>query len=494
MYHLKIRHVLTLNIFVLFLSSCEFIDLRPINIKINPDIPNSVLPDYKTPVSVSFDTEMDRKSVEQIFSVVYSKGKVQGDLKWYNNTLLFFPAAGWIPGVRYYLSITGSVISANGREYNQTITMPFFAVNNNPSPYIIDYFPKEGASVGVSRESGGNLHLVFSKPMEVYSTQDAVTIDGFNSKEYEWNEAKTELEIFSNEPLNAWAACRWTVSDKAFSTDGVPLDKQVSGSFFTNIDSITPTVEKVFQMIRIEKADVGYTWIKTGLNIDEAGLGANQAIGVQFSKPMDNKTVLNCMQFEPSLTGITEQIQNNLIIFTPNKFPETGTTYRLKISGDTKDTFGLKINSDYVVYFQSDIPYLDVIQMSLIGVNNIQINQSEVQGNISKKIKISKATGELKLILDFSLPIENVTTRSEIVSLIKLDTFFPNGLSPIAMLNADWLSSTKLLLEWNGLSAGTDAEPHYYKLYVSGGTTGISNDNGSYLKENINLYLEAEAE
>jgi hypothetical protein len=46
-------------------------------------------------------------------------------------------------------------------------------------------------------------------------------------------------------------------------------------------------------------------------------------------------------------------------------------------------------------------------------------------------------------------------------------------------------------MEWEGLQSSKPEEPHYYKLTLPGGRNGISNGEGSYLKEEAYFIFEA---
>jgi hypothetical protein len=43
---------------------------------------------------------------------------------------------------------------------------------------------------------------------------------------------------------------------------------------------------------------------------------------------------------------------------------------------------------------------------------------------------------------------------------------------------------------WEGLTPGSE-EPHFYKLTIPGGKGGITMTDGTYMKEDFIVYLEA---
>jgi hypothetical protein len=74
---------------------------------------------------------------------------------------------------------------------------------------------------------------------------------------------------------------------------------------------------------------------------------------------------------------------------------------------------------------------------------------------------------------------------------ISLSPFFPRTLAPVGLQYTSWFSDDILCMGWEGLAAGNDEGPHYYKLTIPGGKSGISPDAGIYMKEDISFLLEA---
>ncbi|GHV83934.1 hypothetical protein AGMMS50212_12740 [Spirochaetia bacterium] len=474
-------------IFSLF--SCAFADLSQIGITVNPAASGAILEDYKTPVWINFDTEMKKVEVEQLLKISYADGKVEGDIKWSGNTIYFTPVADWIPGISYILSLSGTVYALDGRDAKVSYIVPFFAVKDSKVPFITGFTPKDGESVGVTPTDGGKLKLVFSCAMDKHSVEDALSIDGISKKEYVWNDTGTELEVYSKDALNAWTVYHWSISSKALSAEGTPLYKSVSAQWTTDKDLEAPKVKKIYPLLRIDDDAEGFYWRKTGLEIED-GLGSSQAIGISFSKSMDRNSMISCMRFEPSISGNVEQISSSEIVFIPSKNPEIGTNYRIIVSGEVKDEYGLKMADDYSTVFTVNIPYLEIKDIRSFGTEETVLSDSEIINGAVHTVYISNTTGRLTTIIEFSQDIKNTEAKSDIVKNIRFEPFFTNSLSPVALRYAKWISR-KLELEWDILEAGTNMSPHFYKLTFPGGVSGIDNGSGSYLKETLVIFMEA---
>jgi hypothetical protein len=482
---------LLINALVLFagllFATCELVDLRPITHSTNPGSQETVLPTLNTPVSASFETEMEKDKVEKIFGVSANSNQVEGDIIWDLNTINFYPTEGWSPGIRYTLKLEGDIYAKDGRIDTACAIVSFYAVTNAPMPYLANYYPADCGSVGVTPENGGKLLLMFSKDMDRRSVEDALTIDGINNKLFNWI-SDSELEVTSDKQLDAWKTYKWTLRETAKSSDGIPLNKTYSAVWTTDIDRILPQVKRIYPMAKSDSGS-GYSWLMTGALI-ENGLGHGHGIGVEFTKNMDAKSVLSSVHIEPALDGYIEILTPKLIIFIPKKDPETERVYTLTISGDTKDSYGLQINSDKTINFIADIPYLAISSIQLNNPSDI-LETGEIKNNALMTTKTTMAERDLYLEIIFSLPLTH-ESMAGIPSKIIIEPFFPNTLDPVALVEVDWTSESILSCLWYGILPGNKLEQHYYKLTIPGGQTGINNGSGSYLKESISILIGVE--
>ncbi|MDR2865528.1 MAG: Ig-like domain-containing protein [Spirochaetaceae bacterium] len=470
--------------------SCQFIDLRPIAYRSKPDSQNIVLESLDTPVSVEFETEMKQEELEKILSVLVDKADVEGELRWAGNTVYFYPLGGWEPGTVYTLKLEGTIYAKDGREDTASLAINFFALSSGAAPYIVHFSPYDGESVGVSPETGGKLHLVFSKEMDKRSVEDECSIDGVSDKQFNWISG-SQLEISSAHQLNAWTTYKWTLGKNAKSIEGIPITKIYSAQWTTDIDRILPRVKRVYPMLKSRKLNDSYNWIDTGAPI-ESGLGHEQGIGIEFTKDMDEKSAFSSVHIEPALSGRLESLSPKTIIFIPDKNPETGKTYRLTVSGDAKDRFGLKINNETTIVFIADIPFLKINSMRFNDISE-KLFESDIKNRSFIQTKVIPASRELFVSINFSLPFTPKSMLEKPLQ-ISLEPLFPGTLSPVSLIDIHWDSDFILNYTWAGLMPGDPPSPHYYKLIIPGGEAGITNGSGSYLQESISIFIEAAAQ
>jgi hypothetical protein len=459
--------------------SCGFVDLRSINLKIEPDKSDSLLSGAQTPLVLRFDTQMNKTDVEGIVQVSSDSGTMKGDFYWIGNDLYFTPVPGWTAGIRYTLGLSGTIRAVDGRDMKVERFISFYAINRNSPPVLERHFPADRESVSTENFS---LELIFSRSMDRLTTESAVTVDGIGSKTFEWLDDDRILKISADKTLSPWASYKWTLKESAKSTDGVPLPRAYSGNFTTDLDKTLPYVTGVYPVVFNDGE-----WQATGASI-ETGLARNQSVAVVFNKPM-GENALHSVRFEPSLSGRTEFLDEKSVVYVFTKEPEPQTAYTLIVSAETKDSEGLKIGAEYRIGFLPDIPLLDILSIAFDGGSTLE---NIVSGAVIP-VSVSQGTGELFFSIRFSLPF-NTAEKQNSAQRIILSPFFPRTLLPVALQFASWITDDRLFMRWEGLSAGKMSAgdtPHYYKLTIPGGKGGISDGAGSFMKEDITIYLEA---
>jgi hypothetical protein len=457
------------------MASCGFVDLRPIKFSIEPDITNSVLPDSFSPVIIRFETEMIKKETEGIVQISSDTGSMRGDFTWDGNTLYFVPVPGWTAGTRYTLSLLGTMQSVDGRDLRVERFVSFFAINMNTPPVLEWSSPAAGESVGTNDFV---IEFYFSRSMDRSSVETALSVEGIGNKNFEWSDEDKLIKFIADKPLSPWTSYKWNLRESAKCINGVPLAKTYSGHFTTDLDQTLPQIVSVYPVL-----NQNGSWYPTGLSV-ETGLGISQGIAVVFNKTM-GENVLRSLRFEPALTGRTEMLNENSIVYIFTRDPEPETVYTLIVSADTRDSEGLKIGEEYRVSFIPDSPVLNVLSFHAEG------SLEEIISGTNNVLEVypDPATGDLFFTIHFSLPFNN-TEKQNMAQKIMLSAFFPRTLVPVALQYVSWIGDDRLYMCWEGLTPGSE-EPHFYKLVIPGGKGGISSGTGIFMKEDIVIYLEA---
>jgi hypothetical protein len=476
-------------VFVILLAGCGFASFEEIGYRTYPEKSYTVIPHAETALTVRFDTAVDKASAENAIQILSPMGVIEGKLVWNKNELVFEPSSLWKAGIRYVMRLSGTVFSLDGRELALSRDIPFYALAKAPLPNLVSYSPEDGASIEVLGDGNLVLELRFSVPMEKHSVETALSLDTPGEKIFTWHDNDTVLRVFTEKQLSPWTSYRWSVSEKAQSSCYAPLAEQYGGKFITDKDKLFPRVLKVIPLIEGSVETEWGLWTALDFNL-ESGLDTGQAIGIAFNKPISEENPGHYITFDPSLSGRAEKLSPAAVLFIPDQDPEPETVYTLKISGDLKDETGLKMGTDHVVQFNSALTFLKTLS---ITPDKAAADHDYVFGkNKIIKTEINKNDGgSLGFTVYFSLPFSK-EAQADAAFRINLEPYFPGTLKPVSLRFMRWIARDRLRMEWEGLEEGKPEEPHYYRLKIPGGRSGISNGGGSYFKEDEFIVFEAE--
>lgn len=477
------RHLLLLTL-ELFLSSCGLIDLRPVSLSTVPSQPNQILPAPYSPVILSFDTAMEAQDVERALVVSGPQGTLQGKLHWEGNSLWFVPPLPWEPGQRYEVACVGTLPSRDGRELRAMVKIPFYGILRGELPYLVDFSPPDGASVGVDEGTGAFVRLWFSQPMDRVSVQGALSWEVPGGLEFRWDGDDRAVSVLSRGALTPWKLYTWTLSNSAKSQNQVSLSRSQTGHFVTDADRELPRVLRTFP--------VQYSpsqWLDTGESLD--GIEVSDGIGIRFSKPMNGESLRTAIRFEPPVAGSVELMDPQTAVFVNPGGWECQTSYRLVVGTSVRDTSGLAPIQEYVQPFFCAVPFLDLALLQADRTDPLaDPSRTTLADSRSYPVYVEEGEGLVALTIRFSLPF-SPSAQVRVPLLVGLESYFPLTLRSVSLKSVLWLGTDTVRLVWSSLERGTATERHLYKLRIPGRKAGISNGLGQYFKEDHVVYLEA---
>jgi hypothetical protein len=472
---MKIAYILTFFMLV----SCAFVNLEPIGVEIAADGPGGALLSAYSPVKIRFDTEMVKPDVESVVSAKSIQGNTEVDRRWEANTLVLTPVQGWSPGVVYTVSLAGVIRAVDGREERVAQYASFRYGSAADIPFVVSFYPPDGAKTGVHEKDGAFVTLYFSQPMDTYSVEDAFTINGFSEKMYHWNEEKTTVTVTNKKNIAPFETYGWTLDAAAKSAAGFSLAKTISAQWTSDAETLKPHVLRVYP-VKKKESEHGFAWIETGSPI-EAGFGYGEAVKIEFTKKMDVSSLENIVRFEPSLSGRIEVINREAVVFIPERDPVIDTYYTMTISGEAKDENGIMMGEDYLARFKPDMLYLDMLSITVLGKSVVN------GGTVTITLDVAEAKADIAVTFNQPFLTEN---QIDAISQIKLSKLFPADAPVPVLMSADWTQDKMLNQIWSNLSdTDTHDHPHYYQCVVPGGQNGVTNGRGAYLKEDIVFYI-----
>ncbi|MFA6505734.1 MAG: Ig-like domain-containing protein [Treponemataceae bacterium] len=459
--------------------SCALIDLRGVGVETYPASAGIVLPVKNTPLSVRFETDVEKVEAEAAFSVTSESGSVEGDLCWDGSGFHFTPISGWKSGVRYRMALSGSIRAIDGREARPAVDLSFYAIRSGGAPSLVSCYPKDGAVTGVCSDDGARIELTFSEAMDERKTEDALSLQPAVELFSEWNSTRTVLTAKPKAALSPCVVYRWTLSADAQAFDGSPLAREELGSFSTDADATPPAVARTYPAVAS-----GGTWTDAGGTLSD--LDVEQAVIVEFSEAMETSNMQGSVSFSPPLSGRTDVLDPRRIVFIPDENPESGTPLTLIVSADAADRSGLRMGSEYRESFVPAIPALRVLRVEATSGESLDSPLSDSLLSAT----VSDVDGLLSLSIRFSTAFP-LASRVASLSKIALDAYFPGSLSSPVVRSVSWPSSDTALFVWEGLEKSPLGYANFYELKISGGRAGVAADMDLKMKEDLRLLVEA---
>jgi hypothetical protein len=441
---------------------------------------------------VRFGQEMHTLDAENAVSVKSINGFSEVNKSWDGNTLCLSPVKAWTPGLVYTVSVSGLLRTKDGREDNieKRLSFVWGAISN--IPFVSSFYPRNGEKTGVSPEDGAFVRLYFSKEMDALSVEEAFVLGGFQEKEFVWTERNTVVEIRNKKNIEPFTKFSWTLKTSANSHEGFNLAREVAAEWTSDKDAERPAVLRAAPVMKTDLSLLTGEWIETG-NTMEEGPGFGEGIKLVFSKRMDNASVRSCVRFEPSVAGRVEIVNAKEIVFVPERGFSTDVFYTMTVSGETKDEYGIRMGEDYKACFTPDIAYLEAV---FINVSNnlpgADASSEDIKPFETAEINVRDHQSEITVQIEFSVPFTS-ENQLDCLDRMKLVKVFPND-APIPSIKSEECSAVGnrvFKAVWSGFyDVYTHNHPHFYKLTIPGGSSGITNGNGAFLQEDIVLFIK----
>jgi hypothetical protein len=470
-----------LFLFLLVFTGCDIIFIPDTSeITSFPDHYNQVM-NADDRIYIDFPFDVDRLSVETLFTVESATFSVEGYYTWEETTCYFNPVPPLTYGKRYVLKCIGDVKDTQSRPYPVNIEIPFFYITDNAAPLSLsDITPEEGDIILPSSV----LTIIFSNPVDEYSFKKGFSLLPDTSFSITWDDEKRSFFI---EPDNEWTNLTLytiTLSQEIVDCNGMPLVREYTSTFFIQASTTQPVVTGV---VPAQK-----DWISPFPAIDDSTLNDieyNDAIRIEFSEPMDRKKTESAVSLTPPLAHTTTWIDDLTFILIPDKGFVMDTEYTISITREAENIYGIPLAADEIIHFTPAIEPLIVNQ--IVFEDGQEILFPDYSTDEALTIDVIDDNDSFEFSFIFSQPLVKEEEKIATMNNITLSCIFPpDGGSPIRC-SFGWISNIELSLKYTGFLNSNTASECYYMLEIMGGENGICT-NGSFLREDIKQLLKAE--
>jgi len=473
----------------LSLLSCglilEFPDTS--GIEYYPGVENQILSTGEKP-QIRFDFEVDRDSVEAVFTVKDEEGVRVGMYHWDGQAVQFQAVPELIPGRRYVLSFFGSFYDSRGLLYSVNRIIPFYYVAGSESaPYVVSTNPGQGETIATET----SLHILFSKDIDPASLALGLSIDPYTDTTAAWENGTTELVLT---PKERWKHCRrYTLefSQEILDIDGIPLAERKEVVFWVQEDVEAPQVVSIKPAFNLP----AQAYPETGGSLEE-DVDIDSALRAVFSEAMEQGATEAALIFTPPVSAICVWLDALSLVFVPEVGFAPNTDYLLDFTAEAVDLVGNALEAFEPVRFRT-ISGLIEVSTELVH-DGIIVGPDDYTSATGIEIEPYPITSnyDYNFVFEFTGAVfDSNGEKMAVQEAISLICLFPyDGVTNPIATGFSWTADSRLSITFSDLRPSTSAQSIYYLLRIRGEPGGVGTDDGRRLEIDLEQLLIAAVE
>lgn len=452
---------------LLMLGSCRLVDLSPVpEYQVFPADYGALIAPGELP-QVSFATDVDRGSVEAIFSIEDNAGRVSGNYQWHGTTVRFSPAEPFLPAQRYQLQFRGVFQDRNGRSVQALDVVPFFVGLDGSAALVLQSsVPQPGTTIDLRTE----LVLNFSQAIDDTNLVDIVRVTP--DIQHDLVVTGSELRVVPTEDWPNVSQVTLRVSDQLTSTDGVRLLGEQELVYWAQPDATRPTVDLV--SAAFDDVLLGFPNVPSGDDLAN-NLRADNVLAIQFSEAMDRDAVLTALSLFPTTDFTSIWFADDRLLLRLNDRWNRTTDYVLTITTDATDLAGLALATDYVLPFTPSMA--ELVPNPAVTVRDVTPPQTADNADPSAALPINvgpPSLSRLTFLIDFGgspVTFPDAVGRDRVLSAIDVRAVFPSAAASPVLSNVSWTTDQQVTVEYTGFEQST-ADITYYYTFTLGSIDG----------------------
>jgi hypothetical protein len=425
-------------------------------------------------ICLKFSEEMDRKSVEDGFSII-SSGLSAGRFEWQaSDTARFVFDNKITSGKAYTYSLGPAAKDKAGNEMGREKLVTFYAGTVKPVWSVVRTVPQDMSEhVNCSTD----ISVFFSEPMDRTSVQNAFSISPVVNGVYSWTNNDTLLRYMTARPLSSPVRYTVTLPAGIFDKTGMASDSQTLFSFLTGRSYGGPSVSGI------------YTYGDTGMPIEsrywpdgKTGISKNTVIALRFTKTMNHFTAENAFSLEPAVQGWFEwsTAEGETMIFHPDQGLEQSRKYVASVDQSASDSDNNALASEFRLEFTINAPDSQSFDINSIlphtggSLSRSDLNTIPLSGTHTNTFLVGFGTVS-------GIDIGSVQDNTSISRFAGSGD--PSYAGAVFSVSAGPDPASVLL------KLGDLAPKNYYKLNFNSGDQGIRDNAGNLLIGTVTLIL-----
>ena len=493
----RLRLAAVIGAVAVVLAACEGIVSIPdtSGITVYPGGRNQVLGPGEA-ASVSFDREVNRQSVEDIFLVEEAPGRLAGSYHWESRRVVFVPDQPYVSGRRYVVTFSGSFEDADGLSYTVHRSTPFyFGSSGEALPAVVSVTPPGGSTLTPTE----SVTVRFSTAVDPatllrgISFTPSVDVDREVAPGDPMNPDPTGREVILR-PRDSWKSFTvytLTVSEEVKDLAGRPLAAEYEATFLAQEDATAPALLAAEATAKDPGASPPFSG--PGSDITSAGyeLLPDDVFRFTFSEAMDREATERALSFSPSVPGKAFWPSESVFVYVPDSPLGPGVDYTLILAAGATDRSGIPLSNPLSLQLAATLEWLSVtLELVEDGVT-LTASQEDSATQIRPGLSPDFA---YNIALTFSAPFETDADKLGLRQALRLSTLLSNDYTPPYLVGYSWPTNRQIRLTYHNVVPSTASATNYLLFSLPGGATGIVSSAGNQLKENLRVLLRPEAD
>ncbi len=453
--------------FLITLSCMDSFD-QPSVVSVTPS-DNSISRTDDQEITVVFSRAMDTVKTNNEFSLSSSdSGTVDGLFFWSggDRTMRFRPLSPLTDTGSYFIRITSDAEDSRGNDLEEEFLSRFCVCDDSSGPRVLSFSP--------ARDSTGNpestlVLIEFSEPVDMNTLYSSASVSP--SVEGYWSSSGNTAVFTPLYGFSMGVTYSVSVYETLCDMSGNSLNESLEFSFTVGSDFVKPGIDRVFQDST------------TPLEFDESvhteGAEKDDPVVIDFSEVVIPEGLTGGISLSPScgfyitsavIAGPGGNFTRAVINFTEDMDSEE--IYTLKISSVIRDAGENSLDRDYRYVFVTNgsgsvSPFVE-------GMKNDPAEDYWPAGEVVTLVY--SGTIYEPVIVDFSQSMDPVTLS------VYVDTV-AGAAGSVSVTSINWTDSgagplTRLTFSLNNAQDG-----NIYKIVIKGGSGGLTDARGNYMKE-----------
>jgi hypothetical protein len=455
-------------------------------------------------IRIVFSKPMNRSATESSLSVLAGGGGNTNYIPtWSLDQVLDLTFPNKLTaGTSYEVNVSkNNTKDKDGSFLQRNFLSKFYTVGLSNRPTITSSSPPNTGALITGWAVNNDIVITFSESMDQAATGSAVSLSGGPAafvKVWKSDSKQITLKLLSDLEKSTNYVLKVTTSAK--SARGVSLTSDYIVNFSTGGSAANP------ELIKISTPTLDFPTLAASPNLNTVtGVSKNDSISFFFSNAMNLGSTINAISFSPSIEGDFDWLSSTNLKFTPKAPLLQEQVYRLQISNSATNSSNLPLLDKYIIDFTVNDSFTSQA-VTFIGLNGRYYTAGICTLNAAVDWTLTGLPDDFtQYIINPELTCSNQYEIEVLLNTSGASALKTSGTGDIfskfsfSYISGSPAPSTPTISSINYIPSGNPQRVRLrlrnitnlmrYKFTIKGGSSGVTDSNLNFLKNNVELIL-----